>query len=41
MLWDEAFNTAITLRPSDSKEVKTRFDIALTALREVLRDHAD
>ncbi len=41
LLRNEEFNTAITYGPNDPKKVKTRFDMARTALREVLGDHAD
>ena len=41
LLWEEAFNTAITYGPNDPRKVKTRFDMSRTALREVLGDHED
>ncbi len=41
LLWDEAFDTAITYGPNDPKKVKTRFGMARKALREVLGDHSD
>ena len=39
LLWDEPFNTAITYGPNDPRKVKTRFEMARKALREVLGDH--
>ncbi len=41
LLWDEPFKVAITYGPNDPKKVKTRFEMARTALREVLGDHAN
>ncbi|MXY54621.1 MAG: DUF262 domain-containing protein [Gammaproteobacteria bacterium] len=40
LLWDEAFNAAITYGTNDLKRVKTRFEMAQKALREVLGDHS-
>ena len=41
LLWEDEFNTAITYGPNDPKKVKTRFEMARTALEEILGDHAD
>ena len=41
LLRKEDFNTAITYGPNDPKKVKTRFDMARTALRQMLGDHED
>ena len=41
LLRHEPFNTAISYGPNDPKKVKTRFDMARKALREVLGDHTD
>lgn len=41
LLQEEDFNTAITYGPNDPRKVKTRFDMAWMALREVLGDHAN
>ena len=41
LLWDEPFKTAITYGPNDPRRVKTRFDMARQALREILGDYTD
>ncbi len=40
LLWDEAFDTAITHGPNDPRKVKTRFDMVRKMLQETLGDHA-
>ena len=41
LLKDEDFDTAISYGPNDPKKVKTRFEMAKEAFREVLGDYAD
>ena len=41
LLWEEAFNTAITYGPNDPRKVKTRFQMSRSVLMEVLGDYSD
>ena len=41
LLGNDEFNIAITYGPNDPSKVKMRFEMARTALREVLGDHAN